>query len=324
MKKTILFAMSLMLMLASCTENKSFKVTGEATEGAKYVYYTYNFFDADPKLDSVAVADGKYVIEGQNEADPVFVTGATDQNVQFWFVSEPGEITISKEGLPAGTPLNDAIKSLLEKANKVESEEQLTAVIDSFMVAHPNDLAGAFCLYMVSDFIGYTKLQQHLDACGDVVKDAILKVIPKEKFEQLAKTAEGQTFVDFEAEYEGQVQRLSDYVGKGKYVLVDFWASWCGPCRAEIPTLIELYDKYAGDNFEVLGVATWDQPEDTKQAMEELGIKYPQIMNAQQAGSDAYNIKGIPEIILFAPDGTIVKRGLRGQEMVKAVEEALS
>jgi thiol-disulfide isomerase/thioredoxin len=116
---------------------------------------------------------------------------------------------------------------------------------------------------------------------------------------------------------------LSDYVGKGKYVLVDFWASWCGPCRGEIPTIIELYNKYAGEKFEVLGVATWDEPEDTKKAIEELGIKYPQIMNAQQAGSDAYNIEGIPEIILFAPDGTIVKRGLRGEAMVKAVEEAL-
>ena len=130
-------------------------------------------------------------------------------------------------------------------------------------------------------------------------------------------------FTDFEAEYEGQTQKLSDYVGKGKYVLVDFGASWCGPCRGEIPTIIDLYNKYAGDNFAVLGVATWDEPADTKKAMEELGIQYPQIMNAQKAGSDAYNIEGIPEIILFAPDGTIVKRGLRGEAMVKAVEEAL-
>ena len=128
---------------------------------------------------------------------------------------------------------------------------------------------------------------------------------------------------EYEAEYEGQTQKLSDYVGKGKYVLVDFWASWCGPCRGEIPTIIDLYNKYAGDNFAVLGVATWDEPADTRKAMEELGIQYPQIMNAQKAGSDAYNIEGIPEIILFAPDGTIVKRGLRGEAMVKAVEEAL-
>lgn len=323
MKKSILFVMSLVL-LASCTENKSFKVTGEATEGVKYVYYTYNFFDENPKLDSVKVDTGLcFVIEGENEVDPVFVTGATDQNVQFWFISEPGEIKISKEGLPSGTPLNDAIKGFLEKANEVNTEAELDALLDSFMKEHPNDLAGAFCLYLLNDYIGLNNMPEWLDKCGDVVKDAICKVIPAEKFEKAAKTGAGQMFTDFEAEYEGQVQKLSDYVGKGKYVLVDFWASWCGPCRGEIPTIIELYNKYAGDNFEVLGVATWDEPADTKQAMEELGIKYPQIMNAQKAGSDAYNIEGIPEIILFAPDGTIVKRGLRGEAMVKAVEEAL-
>ena len=228
-----------------------------------------------------------------------------------------------KEGIPSGTPLNDAIKGFLEKANEVETEAQLDALIDSFMKEHPNDLSGAFCLYLLNDYIGINNLPGYLDNCGDVVKEAIHKVIPQEKFEKAAKTAPGKMFTDFEAEYEGQVQKLSDYVGKGKYVLVDFWASWCGPCRREIPTIIELYDKYAGENFEVLGVATWDQPDDTKKAMEELGIKYPQIMNAQKAGSDAYNIEGIPEIILFAPDGTIVKRGLRGESMVKAVEEAL-
>ena len=190
MKKSILFVMSLVL-LASCTENKSFKVTGEATEGAKFVYYTYNFFDDDPQLDSVKVDSNLcFLIEGENEADPVFVTGATDQNVQFWFVSEPGEIKISKEGLPSGTPLNDAIKGFLEKANsdEIETVEQLNVAIDDFMKEHPNDLAGAFCLYMCSDFIGLDNLQERLDKCGDVVKDAILKVIPKEKFEKAANS----------------------------------------------------------------------------------------------------------------------------------------
>lgn len=141
--------------------------------------------------------------------------------------------------------------------------------------------------------------------------------------ENLKKTSEGAMFVDFSAEYEGQTQKLSDYVGKGKYVLVDFWASWCGPCRGEIPNLIEVYNKYKGKNFEVLGVATWDSPEDTKGAIEELKIPYPQIMNAQRAGSDAYGIKGIPEIILFAPDGKIIKRGLRGSEIELAVKASL-
>lgn len=135
---------------------------------------------------------------------------------------------------------------------------------------------------------------------------------------------EGQMFVDFEATYEGQTSRLSDYVGRGKYVLVDFWASWCGPCRMEVPNLIKVYEQYGSERFTVLGVATWDDPEDTKAAMEALRITYPQMLNAQQAGSDAYGIEGIPEIILFAPDGTILKRGLRGEAIEAAVSQALA
>lgn len=134
---------------------------------------------------------------------------------------------------------------------------------------------------------------------------------------------EGQMFVDFEATYEGKTTKFSDYVGKGRYVLADFWASWCGPCRMEVPNLIAVHNKYAGDKFTVLGVATWDEPADTKAAVDELGINYPQMLNAQEAGSDAYGIEGIPEIILFAPDGTILARGLRGEAIEKAVSEAL-
>jgi hypothetical protein len=73
----------------------------------------------------------------------------------------------------------------------------------------------------------------------------------------------------------------------------------------------------------VLGVATWDEPKDTEKAIKELKIPYPQIMNAQRAGSDAYGITGIPQIILFGPDGKIVKRNLRGAALEKTVAEVL-
>lgn len=141
--------------------------------------------------------------------------------------------------------------------------------------------------------------------------------------EAASKSATGQMFTDFQAEYDGKTYKLSDYVGRGKYVLVDFWASWCGPCKAEIPNLIKVYNQYKGDKFEVLGVATWDEPKASLKTIEQMKIPYPQILNAQRAGSDAYGITGIPQIILFGPDGTILKRDLRGEQIEATIKELL-
>ena len=129
-------------------------------------------------------------------------------------------------------------------------------------------------------------------------------------------TNEGAKFTDFTIQQvegdESSKVSLSDYVGKGKYVLVDFWASWCGPCRREIPNIAAVYDKYAGEDFDVLGVAVWDKPEDTAAAVKELGMKWNIISNAQKVPTEIYGINGIPHIILFGPDGIILKRDLRG------------
>ena len=122
-------------------------------------------------------------------------------------------------------------------------------------------------------------------------------------------------------EHDGKTIRFSDYVGNGKYVLVDFWASWCGPCRREIPNLISAYNQYKDKGLMVLGVAAWDKPEDTLKAIEEDKIPYPQILNSQEIATDLYGISGIPEIILFAPDGIILARGLRGNGIEKKLAE---
>lgn len=141
-------------------------------------------------------------------------------------------------------------------------------------------------------------------------------------------TAEGKMFTDFTvvqdpADSLGSKVSLSDFVGKGKYVLVDFWASWCGPCKAEIPNIAAVYEKYKGEDFDVLSIAVWDDPADTKVSAKEHGVVWNQIINAQQIPTDLYGIEGIPHIMLVGPDGTILKRDLRGEAIEEAVSEAL-
>ena len=133
--------------------------------------------------------------------------------------------------------------------------------------------------------------------------------------------APAKPFTDFSVVYHGKTTRLSDYVGHGQYVLVDFWASWCAPCREEIPSIIAAYNKYNSKGLQVLGIAVNDKPAHTEAAIKELCITYPQIINSQKIATDAYGIQVIPYSILFAPDGTILARGLRGEEIEKKLAE---
>ena len=153
-----------------------------------------------------------------------------------------------------------------------------------------------------------------------VIQTIRVQTIRKDIQGRLA-TREGKTFVDFAGE-NGDA-RLSDYVGKGKYILTDFWASWCQPCIVEIPHLKELYEKYNGDTFTILGIACSDNPENSKAAISKHSMPWAQILGTGMVAMETYGFNGIPYYILFAPDGTILKRGLRGEALDNALKEIL-
>ena len=145
-------------------------------------------------------------------------------------------------------------------------------------------------------------------------------------------TAEGSMFQDFTVEhvygYDRSVDpqplkkevKFSDYVGKGTYVLVDFWSPWCGPCKREIPNIKAVYDQYKDKGFEVLSLAVWErQPQShTIETAAELGMDWLHINNCGQIPTDIYGVEGIPHLMLIGPDGKILKRGFHGLEGIQA------
>ena len=221
-----------------------------------------------------------------------------------------------------------------DKGNKIETlyEDVIKNYIATgrkHLEAAPDSETAAYVIGELNNVAEDAEMEELLGLLGDKAK-AMEPVASILKVREVRKaTAEGQMFTDFEIVQdpenpETSTVKFSDYIGKGKYILVDFWASWCGPCKREIPNIKSVWDKYHGEDFDVLSVAVWDKVEDTKAAALEHGISWLQIINAQKIPTDAYGIEGIPQIILFGPDGTILKRDLRGEaieaEVAKYIE----
>ena len=148
---------------------------------------------------------------------------------------------------------------------------------------------------------------------------AVAQVIARN--EALAATAEGKMYADFPAVLEdGTPTKLSEYID-GKYVILDFWASWCPWCIGEVPFLKAVYEKYHGPEFEIIGVDVADTMDKAKMAMEEHGITWPQIYSVERVNGTYFGSRGIPLIILVGPDGKVLARDLRCEEIEEAVSK---
>lgn len=136
------------------------------------------------------------------------------------------------------------------------------------------------------------------------------------------KCAVGQEAPDFElVTPEGKRIKLSDL--RGKYVLVDFWASWCGPCRKEIPNIKKVYSDFKDKGLQVVGVSIDRSEKPWRKALEEEQMEYLQLLDSENITSKLYNYNGIPFIILISPEGIILNKGLRGEIIRETISKYL-
>ena len=174
------------------------------------------------------------------------------------------------------------------------------------------------------DSVSYEALMLMLEGAAPVVTTYQPLVQKLVKLEKMSHTAVGKPFIDLDlTDYKtGKPVKLSKVIN-GKVALIDFWASWCRPCRAEIPHIAKIHEKFGGKDFVVISLNVWDKPAAQAKAIKDLDMTWTQLTDATQNATDTYGVDGIPQILLIGKDGKILARDLRGERIEQAVRKAL-
>ena len=364
MKKIVYLFAAGTMALAACSNDPAYKISGtiENVADGEYVYLSEAKGRELVKLDSAVVTAGAFTFEGRQDAAVnriITYTPAEGRAPRYDFFLENGNITMTlgKENtFVTGTPNNDiyqAYKNEIQPLNKqygdlykqyraegttdeqkAELEKQMEE-IDNKM----NALTFSTIENNITNPVGiqlwpgnsYGMELEQLQALAAKVP-AEFKTVPSiekllNRIEVLAKTAVGQKFTDFTMnDPEGNPVKLSDIIAKNKYTLIDFWASWCGPCRMEMPNVVAAYKEYHKKGFGIVGVSLDRDAEAWKKGIKDLGMTWDHMSDVKFwdcEGAKLYGVNSIPATVLVAQDGTIVARNVRGAAIKEKLAELL-
>lgn len=293
----------------------------------------------------------------EDVVEPARVAAGENAPFSATFTLENGMLTIVLDSTSTvnGTPENDAQTALQGEVKKLrgdmkqiyddmksedanivkeaenkydEIDRKITEAVVKYILAHNDKQTAAKNLY---DFRYNIDEAQQNEIIASA--DSLFKTVPGidkmiDHLNILKTVAVGNKFVDFEmADAKGQMHNLSEFVGNGKnVVLIDFWASWCPPCRKETPHLVELYKQYKNKGFEIVGISLDGDADAWAKGVKDLGITWVQLSDLkgwQNAGAALYGVNSIPHTVLVDKDGTIIAKNIHGEEVDAKVKEAL-
>ena len=328
MKKVSIFAVATTLLLAACAEKPGYEIAGtvaKADAEGQYVYLQKWGVDEAP-LDSALITNGKFTLKGEQAAPLLCVLrlgseelkrGDAGENQAFTAVftlenAKMQALLDDKAPVVTGTPENDGFKALQDLVKGIRAAEE--ALTDQLRAAgEAGTKAGSVTAYVKANSDKQIAAKVFSDARYDIAEadqDEIVagaseafKAVPGiskmiDHLNVLKNSAVGKAFIDFEmADANGKMHKLSEYVGKGKVVLIDFWASWCPPCRRDMPNMVEIYKQYKNKGFEIVGVSLDSKADAWAKGVKDLNITWPQLSDLQgwkNAGAALYGVNSIP------------------------------
>ena len=347
------------VLFCAC-QSKSYKISGtvEGLSNGDTLFVTHDLESGFPS-DTVIVSDGKFSLSGETDSTSLCMIYSAKRNeLNAPFFLEPGDISIKLKDEPGGPRvagthcndqwqrLNDSVMVIGKEINRIaehiygnnlpqEEQQKGMEQIDKL-----NQRFAKLVVKTAEDNtdneFGYFLLTYYPEELIDNdARARLIKEMPKE-FRQrpaikeiektlavAAKTAEGATISDFrQPSIDGGELSIMDEVKKNKITIIDFWASWCAPCRQEMPSMIKLYEGYSKQGLGIVGISLDTDRDAWQSATTQLGITWPQMSDLkgwENAAAQQFNITSIPHTIVLDNKGKILARGLRGEQLYNFV-----
>lgn len=332
MKKTI-FAILAAASLCSCANN-GYTLTGKLELQQGDSVYIFSLDDT-VLASSVVDAEGRFTLKGEVEVPTLAAFATADQETIGYIFLEKGEMTLQYDGEMAaatGTPANDAyvaygemmeqLQAEFMAAESIEAQVALRDRADSMTRAQVDaNKENLFSAYLVAtQYAGLpvAELREIVAAMSPEVQASNVVARINEAIEIKAATEVGQPFIELNLpNTEGDAVALSSLIGEGKWVLVDFWATWCGPCKQEIPHLVEAYKELHDKGFEIYGVSLDHDAAAWEAFLPANEMNWVNVLGADSEQIEKYGVRSIPSNYLISPEGKIVASQLRGEEVIK-------
>jgi peroxiredoxin len=322
MKKIFLFAfMAVCSFSVKAQTNYDISVQNPSLSGKVYLFS----LAGGMRIDSAQVADGKCSMKGSVK-EPLFgiLIGNNGGFQNPVYVDDTPLVLGEKAAQAKGSTVNMRLAAAIENLDSLEKAKvNPSDFIRQTIEANRDNIIPVLFLTYFGDNLDANYVENYLKTYTAYNSNPLMQRVIK-NVASAKKTAIGAKAPEFSLkDPKGKLHKLSSYLGKS-YVLLDFWASWCGPCRGEMPNVKKAYAQFKAKGFQIVGVSLDDKAAAWTGAIKSIGITWPQLSDLKGwkcSAADLYGVHAIPATFLLDAKGNIIARDLRGEELLNKLAE---